>query len=362
MPCMNLIVIVLLCVLCHATSRKSKTVSGKCISKVQRDMDCVLEQGQWVDGKFEDFKFLTVLQKSDWESCNRPMMNYVWKPPSSCSKIRLKPAYNREEMCEIVGGKTIMIVGDSINNQFFVTLASALWPAEVKEPVDEDFIHYDKTTLYDANGKVTCEFKFDEVVIFMSHHFRFLAAIYKDTGYNNVKMVIPCEDRKRSINLVFVRNFNLSTNTEVPDFYYSFNGQVYRDVPRQWIDTVGREKVDYLVMNRGAHFSNSIVKEVEIAFTELAERYPKLMVIWRNTPMGHAGCGTMFQNPPLTQPLDESIQNTANPDFHWNTFSRFNVRIRALIEKKFPQVCCTDRSITTSLIAFYVFGGNRFCT
>jgi hypothetical protein len=65
------------------------------------------------------------------------------------------------------------------------------------------------------------------------------AANYSDSGINHVRMTIPCEDLKHSFKLIFVRNFNLSVNTEVADYFFEHNGQVYKDVPRVWLDHLG---------------------------------------------------------------------------------------------------------------------------
>jgi hypothetical protein len=141
-----------------AKKHQAKTVSAKCVGKVQKDMDCILGKGgQWVSGKFAPYEYAELLHKSGWEECNRPVLDYVWNFSTSCSKMNLKKAYSRDEMCEVLSGKTVMIVGDSINNQLFVTMASALWPDSAKPMAEKNLYHYDKKVLKDANGVITCE-------------------------------------------------------------------------------------------------------------------------------------------------------------------------------------------------------------
>jgi hypothetical protein len=332
-----LLLVAVLVQLCLASKKHTnKPVSPNCISKVQRSMDCILSSdNEWVAGKRMDYDYMKVLSKSEWDTCNRPVHEYQWNFSSSCAKHSLKKMYSQQQMCEIVSGKNIMIVGDSISNQMFVTFASMMWPSVVLAPTDDNFQHFDKKIFKDKDGVVTSD--------------------YKDSGYNNVAINIPCEDLKHSFTLLFVRNFNLSVNTEADDIWYSGDGQIYRDVPRPWIERIGKlfyvawswsfafivrhslgtENVDYLILNRGAHFSKTILEDLETTFSTLAKKYPRLKVMWRNTPMGHVRCDDTMESAPLTEPPDPS---RSGPEFHWNTFGLYNRKIREMIEKKFPQV------------------------
>jgi hypothetical protein len=205
------------------TADPHKPLSQNCIAKVQRTMDCVLSgpKSRWVNGQRINYDYMKVIGKSGWDTCNRPVADYVWNHSTDCARHHLKSTYSRQEMCKIIQGKKIMIVGDSINNQLFVTFASMMWPPSsiVQEPKDDNFQHFDRRVFKDKDGSVTSD--------------------YRDSGYNNVAINIPCEDLKHSFTLYFVRNFNISINSVADDYFYSGNGQIYKDVPRPWFDRIG---------------------------------------------------------------------------------------------------------------------------
>lgn len=329
-------------------------------------MDCVLNYGTWVSGSFVTYDFLNVLKKSNWDTCNREVLDYVWKFPSHCNKeylhqlslrppeasssstlsLGLQPSYSRSDMCSILSGKTIMIVGDSISNEHFVTFASALWPPSEKQPEAPEFEHYDHQYLL-----------YDDASTFF----------YNDTGANNVGLTIPCFDddddgdanfedddaddevdvrSKDSFKLIFVRNYNLTTNDDAPDFWFEDHGRKFKDKPRPWLDRIGEENVDFLILNRGAHTSTTIIPELERTFSAVHKTYPQLKVMWRNTPSGHPSCGDTLTSPPLKTPPDLSAANSA---FHWNSFHHVNTQVRKLISSRFPQVLYLNVSHPTEM-------------
>jgi hypothetical protein len=120
------------------TADPHKPLSQNCIAKVQRTMDCVLSgpKSRWVNGKRINYDYMKVIGKSGWDTCNRPVADYVWNHSTDCARHHLKSTYSRQEMCKIIQGKKIMIVGDSINNQLFVTFASMMWLLITEQTID----------------------------------------------------------------------------------------------------------------------------------------------------------------------------------------------------------------------------------
>jgi hypothetical protein len=98
---------------------------------------------------------------------------------------------------------------------------------------------------------------------------------------------------------------------------------------------IGQQKVDYLILNRGAHYSDTMITELTKTLQLLIDRYPKVRILWRSTPSGHISCEDTLQKPPLTKPQDMAV---ANPQFHWSTFATTNIEVRKLVVKQFPQV------------------------
>jgi hypothetical protein len=96
-----------------------------------------------------------------------------------------------------------------------------------------------------------------------------------------------------------------------------------------------KDKVDYLIMNRGAHYSPTVMEELEVTFKTVTQTSPTVKVIFRNTPAGHARCGDTLEDAPLKKPPDIS---GSDPTFKWYTFPKNNKLIREMIQKQFPQV------------------------
>lgn len=108
-------------------------------------------------------------------------------------------------------------------------------------------------------------------------------------------------------------------------------------------------------MNRGAHYQDdaTVLRDIEDTLTVLRRDRPDLLVIYRNTPAGHPGCGdnsTRF-GPPLQHPANYSGHPMWQPDhlFHWSHFARQNELVRELLRTKFPHVLYIDVAGVTAL-------------
>ena len=133
----------------------SKSSKAECFNRWQKDANCLLQQGHWVVGSTMNYTFMTALSKfspnEQWGNCTHNEMPYVWESKKSCVKIAIKPAYSQRDRCRIVRGRNIMVVGDSISDEFFVTFASAAWqPKTIIDLADivhlESFRFYNKTS------------------------------------------------------------------------------------------------------------------------------------------------------------------------------------------------------------------------
>jgi hypothetical protein len=123
----------------------------KCFNKLQADLDCVLENGSWEPGEMMDYEYqstyssaayarwilwllycdseplMKTAKKEAWFDCGREVSKYVWQwDDSACAhtSAHINPVYSREQMCTIMRGRNLMIVGDSINNQLYVTFGN----------------------------------------------------------------------------------------------------------------------------------------------------------------------------------------------------------------------------------------------
>lgn len=129
-----------------------------------------------------------------------------------------------------------------------------------------------------------------------------------------------CEDvlgAGRGFTVGFVRNDRLSAVREPVDDGWS------NVLEWPWVPLLRPWAVRVLLLNRGAHYAPdaALAAELDDTLGLLRRLHPRrLLVLLRNTPPGHRGCGDA---PPA--PLRER-QPPADlpPDWHWGEFARQN--------------------------------------
>ena len=103
-----------------------------------------------------------------------------------------------------------------------------------------------------------------------------------------------------------------------------------------------------IVLNRGSHFSPDaeLLPAVLGVVRELATARPDLLLVWRTTPAGHAGCATHSAQggAPLTVRPDE-----AGLPHHWGEFARQNEGVVAALAAQHPAVLVLDVVPMTAL-------------
>ena len=104
---------------------------------------------------------------------------------------------------------------------------------------------------------------------------------------------------------------------------------------------------DVIVLNRGAHFSETsdLLDGVRSTLLWMQEFLPRAVVLWRNTPHGHPGCDNATG--PLLAPL--AAPALAAMPFHWNAFPSQNDALEAMIKRDFPGVLHIDVATPTNL-------------
>ncbi|CAI5500015.1 unnamed protein product [Closterium sp. Naga37s-1] len=87
------------------------------------------------------------------------------------------------------------------------------------------------------------------------------------------------------------------------------------------------KKYDILVMNRGAHYAGDDVFVPELRETILALRthFPDALIVYRNTPPGHANC-TQYWEPISKRQAPETLP------YNWGDFVRQNEMAREIVE------------------------------
>ena len=183
----------------------------------------------------------------------------------------------------LLRGRSILVVGDSINEEIFLTLANSLFLV-----ADEASAPFDPRTPIEVH-------------------------VCNGTVY-----------------LKFVRNDRLSLirspHMENPTF-------------REYPFIFDIDIFDIIILNRGAHFEESgiVLRAIEEALSFIEIHSPGAKVIWRTTPRGHSNFASVFHAPPLV--VEEDVTNLP---FNWGNIVSQNRDVVQFIENRFPCVLIFD--------------------
>jgi hypothetical protein len=218
-----------------------------CYERRQNVTDCICREGHWTSSNNPtQFKYPDAVKKGGtlekWGECKIPPPPWVWKVETSCTKKSIPVrAYSSEIMCQIIRGRNILIVGDSISNEFFHTFLGLAWPSNVP---------------------------------FVKKHAALLdeATLSGDKG-NALIVNITCPKVSQNYAISFVRNYFLTTNTDVHKKYLGLE-------LRSWVNTIVQRKIDIVFMNRGAHYmiNDLVLPELKDTFTYLRKNLPKVQI------------------------------------------------------------------------------------
>jgi hypothetical protein len=256
-----------------------------CYERRQNVTDCICREGHWTSSNNPtQFKYPDAIKKTgileSWGECKIPPHPWVWKVETSCTKKSIPVrAYSPESMCETIRGRNILIVGDSISNEFFHTFLGLAWPSNVP---------------------------------FVKKHTALLdeATLSGDKG-NALIVNITCPKVSQNYAISFVRNYYLTTNTDIHKKYLGHSNvelryyyiymyiyvyiiyiyiyiyiymyiykytYKYVYIIRSWVNTVVQRKIDIVFMNRGAHYviNDLVLPELKDTFTYLRKKFPKV--------------------------------------------------------------------------------------
>jgi hypothetical protein len=294
-----------------------------CYERRQNITDCIHREGHWTSTNNPNhYKYPDAIKKSiliqRWGECDISPPKWIWKIKSSCTQ-KLSPvrAYSPETMCKIVNGRKILIVGDSLNNEFFHTFLGLAWPSNVQ------FLKKDATTLNEATRS-------------------------EETAGNALQVNITCPKVSQNYAISYVRNDILSINMDIPMIYKIATSPE----PRTWVNVLNQRNIDIVILNRGAHYkpSDIVIAELKKTFSYLRKNYPNVQIYWRDTPTGHDGCNQYRSAKPLeTRPIKFI--------YDWSHFEAQNILIYQLIFEEFPEVIYMDVSKSTDLRADSHMGG-----
>ena len=236
---------------------------------------------------------------SCYQSAHNIGLSYYWSSPTRVQRIlarHLDHTLHKNtigisspaQLCHLISGRNILIVGDSINFQFYASLIQFLWNKK------------------DTNISTTVDSQYRK----FSH------------GHSTI---IHCNENSHSFAIHFIRNYGLWLNTKDD----STDGMYYYP----WVNEISKRNISILILNRGAHYTPNhiLLNDLNNTFHYLNENViHNVTVIWRDTPHGHAGCKANFKDPPMDK--DHVIPVAVLPLRHWEEFHLQNRLVENLLK------------------------------
>ena len=305
----------------------------------QRQLDTALE-GSWTFQADPPLRFrpqVDDLNAEEWltknncsESSSFPGQSYVWKPLNQPFRN-----YTRATFCRLMRGRHLILVGDSMNDEFFLTLYQMLWQGgmSIKE-------------FYHKWGKGKDKTMFDNVAQMMK--------ILVGVDEQNVPgFYIPCPEGGTSnshFRLSFIRNYYLGLNRK------DASDEVKWEYIKPFIPYIEKHRGAILVLNRGAHFrpDKEFVRGLTDTFGYLKKKHRDALVIYRDTPSGHLDTPLYQRSIPLS-PSDaqrsrqKQISDPKYRKYKYDGFPAQNKLARQLIVGKFPEILFMSVADSTNL-------------
>ena len=213
---------------------------------------------------------------------------WTWKPATHC-KEPVRP-FARTRICTTLAGRKLLVVGDSISEEVFLSIANSL--EEMRTVVD-----------------------------------------FRGGSTNSIRV---CEG---SVLLDFVRNDRLSLGV-VQDTVDAEGRKIFIEYP--WAIPDHLSGADIILLNRGAHYEddNTLLQAIEEALLFVQTTVPAARIVWRTTPRGHTEYAATLHAPPLSDDVSPDI--LAGLPYNWGRFPAQNARVIELLERRFPRVSILD--------------------
>lgn len=289
---------------------KAEITDNKCIQffnsflplkefqQLESEIHCLLRHGSWVrDLPYERKSTSCHIEPfSTYNRCSNASQSegnlYQWHSNPNCAQ-KLLP-FSRDHFCNILNGRNILVVGDSISEEMFFTIFTAM----------------------DAE----------------CHH-----AI--------------CEDKIPS-QVLGIRNDRLSLLLE------NATGECPNRAPLNFIECpfakyIIEKNISILIINRGAHYEDNekTIADINETLAYITALYPSLSIIYRNTPYGHLNNSIdAFFSPPLLNPpkiakeIDEKYSS-----WNYDKFRVQNIAVHTFLYANYPQILNLDFFTSTIL-------------
>ncbi|CAI5929297.1 unnamed protein product [Closterium sp. NIES-65] len=200
--------------------------------------------------------------------------------------------FSPEKFCERVGrGRLFLFLGDSLNEQLSEAFLNNL-VLSLPKPVSEEHLRMEIP--------------------------RYCSDWHNDSSVRHAfcKFYSVSDDVCPGLRAAYVRTDQLTLS----------NPRLFDRQPWSRMEVI--READVIIINRGPHYEEDelYAPVLERALMYLRSRFPEKLIIWRNTPPGHANCSG--QKTPLKKRQDPGIL-----PYNWDKFARQNKLAEVIVKR-----------------------------
>ena len=238
-------------------------------SKIQSQINCIVSNGDWVNKHTRNheskiYEYPCIHMRYTEGECSRPNynnrvgLNFSWEVSNDCNYDSKSYQWSSQDMCKLLSFQRVLVLGDSLSEEFFLSLYSAL--VNTDERFKEGYLP-------------SCD-KYN-VSLWMIRHDHF---IITETN----------------------QNYKNAAKFDPRDPFQSSEGRMFGE---RWHHELQKRNISLLIVNRGAHYAHHEIALSEISNTLdwMKTHYPKVSIIFRSTGSGHGQCGSYKYFPPLAK-------------------------------------------------------------
>lgn len=243
---------------------------------------------------------------------NMSGLDYVWSTDGTDKLCGMKRnvsvlPFDRDRMCSLLDGRRILLLGDSITDEFFYSLASTLIQSRSCRSSKEFSDGF--RTVFEFGGNIS---------------YQLLETSAFECG------------RTTSIYVVRHDHFLIS------EFGDSYTATIHAQETLYgagWHYLLKKLDIDLIIANRGVHFvpDDVVLTELEHTLSYLRQHHGSVSVIYRSSAPGHKNFDEVRYSAPLSSEAEAQLDL-----FSWDKLKLQNSLIRQLLRNSFNEVLYLD--------------------
>lgn len=318
-------------------------------TSTQELVNCWAHRGNWIkDTELDESKLYQypctslryatgVCNKSSTALMNKPKFHWHVNTVECASPY---VQFNRSDMAQLLNSQNILVVGDSISEEFYISLMSSMFaPSVTSVPQGCNVCgHY-------CRGDYPEWFSHDNI-----HH-----------SHDNIYQYTTFSARS-------VRN-DAFTILQSVDEQLNFHNL-------EWFSLIERHNISIVIFNRGAHYEplDISMRQINHSLSTIFNKFPRIFVIYRTTAVGHINHVSTFLSDPVSsnnlhfQERDDELAKDACSSckdstlpHNWGQFRSQNVAVDGFLRREYPQVLIMDIYHMTSLRTDLHPDGLHYC-